>query len=183
LITSLISFFKISLVDLIWDQYRVRRSVIVAAVDAFACWDLTPSQLNHSYTFLELIRGFISNDLVSSFTPFQLSKSTIFTIIASALTKAQRYLYTDIWLPRCESMIEFERSHGISQRQKKHSPALVSSGPASSARTQPFSPTRCYEWMTNAAKTGLTWQDFRIYINMLFPFRMGSYLTLTAASC
>ena len=58
-------------------------------------------------------------DLVSATMSFKLSYSYALAPIQTALHEAQCRLYTDIWLPRCDRMIKFERSQGITKKLKK----------------------------------------------------------------
>ena len=174
------------MVNLIHDHHKIRLSTISAFVDSLACWRViaTTTHTLQEYSFLDLIRGFISKDLVSSFTQFNLSTEVISKIISASLFKAQRFMHSDIWLPRCERMVAFEKSKNITGKMKKqfktpssfNNPQLIQHRIASCSRSR--------SWISKAVATGRPWQDFRKRINSLFVtlrVRRDSYLTLTVA--
>ena len=156
-------------------------AAVSQVISALPCWSSSPISSPTGLCFSDLLRDFSPMDLVSATMSFKLSYSYALAPIQTALHEAQCRLYNDIWLPRCDRMIEFERSKGITKKLKKK--RAPSSSTLTSNRAGASAPAKtvlssCFTWIDRFARTGLPWQDFLTYINNLFA---DSYTTLTAA--
>ena len=80
------------------------------------CWSLPSSPL--TWSCYDLLRGFIPQslvDVVYSITrKFDLTES----ILNKLIFKLQDHAFKYVWKPRCESMIEWEKSNGITHKMK-----------------------------------------------------------------
>ena len=79
-------------------------------------WNPTTS-LN-SYTFVDLIKGFVasslSRDIQEIVSTKSLTSSILITLLQAIFDKVQQ----DIWMPRCDRVVQKEKRHNITQKQK-----------------------------------------------------------------
>ena len=74
---------------------------------------------NDSLTFIDLIKGIIPSNLFNNIQCITNSQKLTFNILSNMTMYLYNRTHNEIWLPRCELMIEKEKSLHISDKQKK----------------------------------------------------------------
>jgi len=150
------------------------RSILNRAAELCDC---TLKQLNEHYTknielVLELIhesRTFITKGIVSEKLyeiVHQQARAVPKThlIIAQVYNFIYRQIYTHIWIPRCDRVVNHERRQGITNRMKRSrirprqrpSPQAPSINTMMNTQIRPKPPW--VPWFTASIRQGLTWQ-------------------------
>ena len=131
-----------------------------------ACWSL-PHDTSTGFNFSHLVRGFVPTHLVASIQSIVGTTPNVNALVGKALSFAQSEFQANIWQHHIMRMLDFEKSKGITEKEKR-SP-FFSSGSVSISRVQQTaSPiARWHHWITEYMNTGLPWQGFLRRINNL----------------
>src|SRR5215216_3427784 len=80
-------------------------------------WKITYD--NNSLTFIDLIKGIIPSSFFNHIQCITNSLKSTFNILSNTTMYLYNRTHHDIWLPRCELMIEKEKALHISDKQKR----------------------------------------------------------------
>jgi len=82
-------------------------------------------------------------------------------LVGKVLSFVQSEFLNSIWKLHIKRMLEFEKTKGITNKDKRLPFSSLSSVPASRICHQAASPiTRWHTWISNYMNTGLPWQEF-----------------------
>src|SRR5215208_6070241 len=81
-------------------------------------WNVEASY--NTFTFIDLIKGFISSSLSSDIHNIVSTKALTTSITTSFLQALHDQIYKEIWIPRCALVISREKHLNITQAQKIH---------------------------------------------------------------
>jgi hypothetical protein len=95
------------------------------------CWNLA---LAHDTQAVDLIRGLIPNELTQVMGSIIGSQQLIASILFNQITKLQKNIYNNVWMPRCQHFSQWERSNNITVQQKR---SRTATGLQSSGFSQP----------------------------------------------
>ncbi|PKY61049.1 hypothetical protein RhiirA4_485509 [Rhizophagus irregularis] len=90
-------------------------------------WDL--SQDNHYLTFIDFIKGFIPLALSDYLKSLSLNNKVVLTIIGDLHNFTYNEIMNNIWKPRCELQVAFEKGLSVTKKKKldSHSKNLYNS--------------------------------------------------------
>ena len=122
-----------------------------------------PTGFNFSY----LVREFISTHLTTSIQSIVSTTPNVNTLVSKALLFAQSEFQANIWQHHIMRMLDFEKSKGITEKEKRSPFSSLGSVSISRVRQTASPITRWHHWITEYMNTGLPWQDFLRRINNL----------------
>ena len=125
-----------------------------------ACWCL-PQDSPTGFNFSHLVRGFVPTHLVSAIQSVVGSSPNVNKLVGNVLSFVQSEFQNNIWQLHIRRMLDFEKTKGITNKDKRLPFSSSSSVPASRIRHQAASPTtRWHTWISEYMNTGLPWQGF-----------------------
>ena len=104
-------------------------------------------------------RGLISRSIIHSFTHITNSKSKGRKAALDLLNIVQEAFFEKIWKPRCEEIIEWEHSIGITVKKKKNYTEKCSQATSSNSQNAIHS-DKWEEWCQNFIIFGAKWENF-----------------------
>ena len=104
-------------------------------------------------------RGLISRSIIHSFTCIINSKSKGRKAALDLLNIVQEAFFEKIWKPRCEEIIEWEHSIGITVKKKKSYTGKCSQATSSNSQNAIHS-DKWEEWCQNFIIFGAKWENF-----------------------
>ena len=129
------------------------------------CWSLPFSPL--TWSCYDLLRGFIPQSLVDIVHLVTRKSDLTESILNKLIFKLQDRAFKYVWKPRCDNMIEWERSNGITHKLKlggKSHTYIPLESPSNTINFVPKESKATYDssgiWLNRSITCGLKWYNY-----------------------
>src|SRR5688572_8485852 len=136
-------------------------------LDQHSVWSIVHSA--DEFTFIDLIKGFVPKDFSLAVGTFINNPNDLKSLLVTFLDNLHVRIRDQIWLPRCELVIDKEKTLNITSRQKKKKNSTSVRNNSNTVLISSHSTlANCNLGFIDYIQTGRNWLDFTRNVNHYF---------------